>query len=125
MKARILNVLLVLSSLLGFLEWGKGSQLFLLQAEGEIIAKLFTDPWSVIHPLILLPLLAQILLLITIFQKRVSKTLTYIGIGGLSILLLLMFIIGLLSVNIKIILSVIPFLALAVYTINLHRKIRS
>jgi hypothetical protein len=125
MKARILNVLLVLSSLLGFLEWGEGSQLFLLQAEGEIIAKLFTDPWSVIHPLILLPLLAQILLLITIFQKRVSKIVTYIGIGGLSILLLLMFIIGLLSVNVKIILSVIPFLALAVYTINLHRKIRS
>ncbi|GAB2813649.1 hypothetical protein [Ferruginibacter profundus] len=124
MKSKILNLLLILTSLLGFLQWGKGNKLFLLQAEAEIITKLFTHPLTVLHPLTILPLLAQILLLVTIFQKKVSTTLTYFGIGGLSMLLLLMFVIGVMSVNLEIIWSTLPFLAVAVYTIGYHRQIK-
>jgi hypothetical protein len=57
MKLKILNLLLLLSSLFGYLEWVGSNQSFLAEAEYEILKKLFTDPKSIIHPYILLPLL--------------------------------------------------------------------
>ena len=120
MKPKILNALLVLTSLLGYLEWGKDNKQFLFQAEVEIVSKLFTDPTSVIHPLTLLPLAGQLLLLITLFQKSPNKLLTFIGIGGLSLLRGLMLFIGIISLNLKILCSTLPFLVLGFITIQHH-----
>ena len=117
MKEKVLSVLLILTSLFGYLEWGQGQHLFLLQAEGEILLKLWTDPKSVLHPLILMPLLGQILLAITIFQKKPSRILVYIGMGSLSILLGLMCIIGIISFNLKILCSTLPFQVLTLFTL--------
>ena len=80
MKSKILNLTLILTSLIGYLEWGQDMSMFLFQGELDVISKLFTDPLSVLHPFTLLPLLGQILLLITLFQKNPSKVLTYVGI---------------------------------------------
>ena len=113
MKSRILNALLIITSLLGYLEWSGDSHSFLFQAEVEVFKKLFTDPLSVLHPFTILPLLGQILLLITIFQKVPSKRMTYWGIGCLGLLLGFMFFIGLLSQHFKIMLSTIPFFIIA------------
>ena len=125
MKSKILSGLLIITSLLGFLQWGKNQELFLFQAEAEIITKLFTDTMSVIHPFTLLPLMGQLLLLFTLFQNPPSKKLTYVSIGALGLLLGFMFIIGILSLNYKILLSVIPFWITAIMTIRHHRKIKS
>ena len=122
MKLKILNFLLLLSSLLGYLEWGGGHHLLLIQAEGEILTKLFTNPMSVLHPFILFPMIAQLILLATVFQATPSKHWTFIAIGGLGLLLGFMFIIGWMSLNFKIILSTIPFLVLALLTIREYRK---
>lgn len=122
MKSKILSLLLILTSLLGYLEWGQDNESFLFQAEMEIISKLFTNPQSVIHPFILLPLIGQILLLTTLLQKRPNKVLTYIGLLGIGILLAFMFVIGLLSANYKIALSTIPFLVTAFITVRHHRN---
>jgi len=122
MKGKILTSLLIVSSLFGYLEWGQNNHMLLFQAEAEIITKLFTDPLSALHPFTVLPLLGQVLLLITLFQKRQSKILTYIGIGGIGILLALMFLIGCMELNFKILFSTIPFLVLAFLTIRYHRK---
>ncbi len=122
MKSKILNFLLILTSLIGFLEWGKDGKQFLFQVEAEIISKLFTDPISIIHPLTILPLAGQLILLITLFQKKPNKVLTFISIGGLGILLGLMFAIGLIDLNFKILFSTIPFLVIAFLTIRYHRK---
>ncbi len=122
MKGKILNLLLIITSLIGYLEWGGDNHVFLFQGETEIIIKLFTNPASVIHPFILLPLVGQILLLITLFQKSPSKILTYFSITGLGLLLCFMFVIGLLSMNFKIVLSTIPFMITAVLTIRNFRK---
>ena len=100
MKPKILNALLIVTSLLGYLEWSGDSHTFLFQAEAEILHKLFTNPSSVVHPFILLPLIGQILLL------------------GF------MFIIGLISLNYKIIISTISFLVVAVLTIINLRKLK-
>lgn len=125
MKEKVLSVLLILTSLLGYLEWGQGQHLFLLQAEGEILLKLWSDPKSVLHPLILMPLAGQILLAITIVQKTPSRILVYIGMGSLSMLLGLMCIIGIISINLKILFSTLPFLAMSVYTLIHFRKTSS
>ena len=117
-----MSVLLILTTLFGYLEWGQGQQLFLIQAEGEILVKLWTEPKSVLHPLILMPLMGQILLAVSIFQKTPSRILIYLGTGSLSLLIGLMFFIGMISLNLKILFSTIPFLLLTVYTLIHFRK---
>ncbi|MBL0340067.1 MAG: hypothetical protein IPP71_03605 [Bacteroidetes bacterium] len=122
MKSKILNFILLLTSLIGYLEWGDNRHMFLFQAEGEILSKLVTDPLSVIHPFTLLPLAGQILLFITLFQNKPNKVLTYISIGSLGILLAFMLVVGVMSLNYKIIASTIPFLLVSAITILHHRK---
>jgi len=123
MKAKILNGLLIISSLVGYLEWAGNNHLFLFQAEADIFSKLITEPKSVIHPFILLPIIGQVLLLVTLFQKTPHKLLTYIAIGSLGLLLAFMFIIGIISLNIKIICSTIPFLVISCYSLFYLKKL--
>lgn len=125
MKSKILNLLLIVTSLIGYLEWSGDNQMFLFQGEAQIINKLFTNPNSVIHPFILLPLIGQIILLITLFQQKPSKILTYLSMASLGLLLGFMFVIGLLSLNYKIIFSTIPFITVAFYTIRYLKKINT
>lgn len=117
--------MLIVTSLIGYLEWSGDNQMFLFQGEAEIIHKLFTNPSSLIHPFILLPLTGQIILFVTLFQKKPGKILTYLSMACLGLLLGFMFVIGLLSLNYKIIFSTIPFLTVAVYTIRYLRKINT
>lgn len=124
MKSKILNSLLIITSLLGYLEWSGNSHSFLFQTEGEILFKLFTDPISTLNPFIILPLIGQLILIVTLFQKIPSKTLSYLSIGCLSILLAFMFVIGLMSLNYKIIISTIPFIAVSIIVIRHYRKIK-
>ena len=114
MPAKILNTLLVLSSLIGYLEWSGNNHLFIVEAEREIILKLFKDANSIIHPLIILPIGGQILLLLTLFQKKPNKIMTYISIAMLGCLLYLMLFIGIFSFNYKIIISTLPFLFISI-----------
>jgi hypothetical protein len=114
MHSKILNTLLVLSSLIGYLEWGGNNHLFIVEAEREIILKLFTDTNSVIHPLIIIPIGGQILLVVTLFQKKANKIMTYLSIVMLGCLLYLMLFIGIFSFNYKIIISTLPFLFISI-----------
>ena len=118
----MLNSLVVFTSLFGYLEWGSGNSSFLFQAELEVLRKLFSEPLAVIHPFTLLPLLGQILLLVTLFQKSPGKWLTYIGLACLGLLLLLITFIGAISLNYKIFLSTVPFIVTAIFAIREARK---
>ena len=122
MNLRILNLCLILTSLIGYLEWGVDNHMFLFEVEFEILAKLFTDPLSILHPFVVLPLLGQLLLLITLFQKEPRKLITFIGMGCIGLLLGLMFIIGIIDLEIKILLSTIPFIVTAVLVVLSFRK---
>lgn len=122
MKTKILSLCLILFSLIGYLEWGGDKHQFLFQLEGEVISQAFSNIGSLLHPFVLLPLIGQILLLVSIFQKKPNKLLIYLAIGGLSILFLLMLFIGIIGPNYKIILSTCPFLVTAIYTIITLRK---
>ncbi|MBP6624006.1 MAG: hypothetical protein KA198_02475 [Chitinophagaceae bacterium] len=127
MQLKLLNFVLIVSSLIGYLAWGGNQHMYLFQAEAEIISKLFTDPLSVLHPFTIFPMLGQLLLLVTLFQKKPSKVLTIISLIGLGILLALMCFIGIISSNLKIIISTLPFLVTAtitmIYLIRTRKKI--
>jgi hypothetical protein len=125
MKLKLLNTALILSSLIAYLEWGTSQASFLAQVELELISKLFTNPLSVLHPFTVLPLLGQILLLITLFQNKVSSKITYIGIACLGILLLFIGFVGCIGLNYKIILSVLPFISISIFTIHSHKRHKS
>ncbi len=114
MKFKILNCCLIITSLFGYLEWGKDQHMFLFQMEFDVFKKLFTDPVSVIHPLIILPLVGQILLLLTLFQIQPSKLLTLIGLCCLSLLLFFILFIGFLKMDYKMIFCALPFFIIAV-----------
>lgn len=122
MKSKILNTLLIISSFLGFLEWGQNKKMFLIQIEAEIFSKIFKDPGSLIHPFILLPLLGQILLLLTLIQKNPGRIMTYLGIGGIGIIMVLVFLIGCLNINFLMLFSTMPFFVISFYAISHHMK---
>lgn len=124
-NAKILNLVLILTSFVGYLEWGGGNHLFLLQAETEVLSKLVADPGSVIHPLTLLPLAGQALLAVTLFQASPSRVLTFLGIAGIGLLMGVMLLAGLLGPNLKVILSTVPFLGTSVLTLKHHLARRS
>ncbi len=118
MKKKIFNFLLIITSLIGYLEWGKNNHTFLFQSEVELLSKIFTNPYAAIHPFTILPLFGQLLLVITLFQRKPNKNLTYLSIGCLGILLGFMFLIGLISLKIKISISTIPFIVVSILTIR-------
>jgi hypothetical protein len=122
MKSKVLNFLLLVTSLLGYLNWSGNNHIFLFKAEVEVISKLFKDPVSVIHPITLIPLIGQLILFITLFQNKPNKVLTLLGISGIGILLYLLFIIGLISSNFLISISSVPFVVLSIYTIRFHHN---
>lgn len=106
---------------MGYLEWGQDQSIFLFQAEADLIWKGLTNPGAVIHPFTMLPLLGQLALVATLFQKTPGKKLTSAGIVGIGLLLAFMCLIGLMSFNLKIFASTIPFLVMAVLTARHHR----
>jgi len=123
MIVRILLFLLLLSSLFVFLEWGKGNQMYLYQIEGEILNKLFSNPKSVLHPFIILPLIGQFLLLFALLSNTNYKKIIISGIVCIGILVFFILVVGILSNNIKISLSTLPFLVLSILIfLNLRKN---
>jgi hypothetical protein len=122
MARKILNTCLLCSSLVGYLEWGTDQGGFLFLLEWEVFAKGFQHPMEVLHPFTILPLIGQLLLLVTLFQKTPSKLLSLTGLIFLSLLLLLISFIGVLDFNLKIFASTIPFLVSFVLSILLYFK---
>jgi len=122
MKAKVLNIFLILFSLIGYLEWGEDNNQFLYEIEAEVLVKMFRNPASILHPFVLLPFIGQIILIYTLFQKTPSKILTYLGLGGIGILFLLMSFIGIISSNFKILLSTLPFIITGILVVINNRK---
>jgi len=124
MNNKIKVLFLIISSLFVYLSWGKESAAFLFQMEYEIITKLFTKPLAALHPFTVIPMLGQLILLITLIQKTPNIVLLKIGIGCLLFLIGFVFIIGLLSRRIPIIVSTLPFITLAFFTLKTLRTVK-
>ena len=122
MKYKVLIFLLIISSLFGYLSWGTDNHAYLWEVERDIIQKLFSEPESVAHPFILIPLLGQLLLLIALFQNKPNPKLIYTAIGCIGLLFVFILIAGILSTHISIIGSTLPFLAISMYTIKVLKN---
>lgn len=122
MKRKAFNLGLLLTSLIGYLEWGGNNSTFLFQAEAEVLSKLFMEPGSVAHPFTLLPMAGQLILVVTLFLKEPTKVLTFVGIACIGLLLGFMFMIGLMAFNVKVLLSSLPFLVLSYFAVRLYSK---
>ena len=121
-KKRIFILLLILSSLLGYLEWGGGNRAFLHEMERDVILKLISSPKTAIHLLTILPLFGQYLLIAALIRKTNSIKLIYWGVGLISSLLLFIFFIGLISLQWEIFMSALPFIVLSGLFYFLNRK---
>jgi hypothetical protein len=118
MKNRLLIVLLLITSLFVYLEWGGDNSSFLFKLEFDVLGKLISNPVSVLHPFVILPLLGQMLLLIALFFNSPGKWLLFAGIVFLSLLPAVILLVGLLSVNIKILLSLLPYLVVLILVVG-------
>lgn len=118
---RLLNGLLLLSSLCCYLEWAQQSA-FLFEVEYGLFFKANASAETMVHPFIALPLLGQFLLLWALIKNPQKLTLTFIGMALLSVLVLIIFIVGALSQNLKILGSTLPFITSSVFTFVYWRK---
>jgi hypothetical protein len=119
---KLLNVLLVLASLIGYMEWGGGNNAFLFQVEYQLLFESGKESNAFTHPFVVVPLLGQVLLLTTLFQGTPSRRLTYIGLACLSLLLLFLFFIAVLGFNMRMLASTLPFLIIGILILRAYRR---
>ncbi len=122
MMNRIINLGLLIAFQFCYLEWPNHA-MFVCQAEMEIFSKTASLFDNLTHPIILLGLITQIVLLTAVFYEKLNKKLNNIAVLLLSILVLFFFLIGILGWNYKIMASTIPFLILAgIYFTKFRKK---
>jgi hypothetical protein len=81
--------------------------------EHELLFSGKVNAASFVHPAILLPLSGQILLLVSLLQKSPGRWLTLTGIALTSLLVLIILLAGLLAKDLKMIVSCLPFVIVA------------
>lgn len=117
---RVINLLILLTSMLGYLEWGNGQSAFLGEVEWLLLSGHASSVSDFGHPFIYLPLLGQLLVLIAVFQKIPGRRLATVGLALIAVLLLLVSVVGLISLNPRIFGSTLPFFAVSIW--HLRRK---
>jgi hypothetical protein len=95
------------------LEWGGNQSAFLYIIQYNLIFKNNEVATTFLHPAIFIPMLGQLLFILALFFKKYFHKLTITGIVLVGLLVLLVLGAGVLSKNIKIVISTLPFLLLA------------
>lgn len=113
---------LFLSSFIGYLEWGKQSE-FIAEIEYDLLLKLGDSPEAFLHPFILLPLLGQLILMVSLWMSKPKFWLVVLASTGIALLFLMLLFIGLLDWNPKITLFTLPFLAFYVFLITRRKSL--
>lgn len=119
---KIINSCLFLSSFIGYLEWGKGQHSFIFQVERDLLLKSSNSSDAFLHPFVLIPLSGQLIILYTIFQQKPNRILSLIGLACMSVIMLLLFFIGVTSQNMRILGSTIPFIMSGIFVLRYNWK---
>jgi len=119
--SRLINLALLLSFLVCYLEWGGNQSAFLFEIEYSLLTG-SKDYHTFIHPLIFLPFIGQLILLHSLFRKEGGKRVTLIGWMLLSLLVVLILVVGLLTLDPKIIVSTLPFVLVSIWFFLERRK---
>lgn len=120
---RFLNLFLFLSFQICYLEWPPHNSMFVFQVQFDIFSKTDHLLTNLVHPIILLGLVAQLLLLFGFFIANFKKKLNAIGILLLGLLVVLFLLISVLSKNITMFLATLPYLILSVYYFLNNKKL--
>ena len=121
-RQKLINAGLLVSLLFCYLEWGTDQAYFLFQMEYEFFSTINEKLDSVSHPLILLPFIGQLLLLFTLFQKQPSRWLSLAGLICTALLVIMIALAGIFSMNIKMILLVLPYFIFCTFFFFNFRK---
>ncbi len=119
---QLINLALIIAFLFCYLEWPPHNSMFIFQGEYVIFSS--TKSWvsNFTHPLILLGLIAQLILIYAVINPKINAKLNHLGVIILTPIVLLFFVVGILSVNYKIMASTLPFLVLVVFYIRAFRR---
>jgi hypothetical protein len=109
---KFLPFLIFLSFLVCYLEWAGGHSGFIFQMEYQFFSGEISKG-SLTHPLILFPLAGQIILLVAFFYPK--RKLMLAAILMLSLLVVMILLAGILAMNVKQIISTLPFIGFSIY----------
>jgi hypothetical protein len=122
MQRRLL-LLLLLSFLFCYFEWGERSA-FLFQIEWVVMRSPDQVASNFSHPAVLVTLLGQVLMLVCLFLRRPPRALVLTAIALMGLLVLLILLAGVLGQRPLMALSCLPFVGLAlVYTLRRANRI--
>lgn len=121
-KPRFYSFGLLLSCFICYLEWGNKST-FLVKAEIDLFTQM--EGPAFLHPMILVPLLGQLFLLYSGFQKKPNRKLILAGLILQFILVFMVLLAGSLQLNWKIIISTFPYLIISVLFIRNFKKLKT
>lgn len=107
LKTSILAALL--TSLLGYMEWGGGNSAFIYESEYWVFFQKNGNVDTFTHPIVLLPLIGQITLLVSFLRRQPNRRVVLTGLAGIGLLYALIALAGLLSLNWKMLLSTLPY----------------
>ncbi len=106
---KLINLGILVGFLICYLEW-PGHSSFLFQLEFDILAGNISDRSTFTHPLVLIPFAGQLFILYTLFQKIPNRRLVSIGVILMSVLVGLIFIIGVMGMQFGIFSSTLLFI---------------
>ncbi|HRX28335.1 MAG TPA: hypothetical protein P5235_03055 [Saprospiraceae bacterium] len=121
LSTHLIIVLVFLSSLVGYLHWGSGNEALIGKLEMEMFGKFISEPSSLFHPFIILPLLGQLLLLYSLFTKSKNRKVLIISIICIGLLYFMILVVGIMSKSVLQMASTLPFFlssALLVYKVR-------
>jgi hypothetical protein len=121
-KQKLLIFLLLLSVFIVYLQWGKDQSAFVYEMEYQILTGKTETKEVFMHPMVALPFIGQLILLVSLFQKTPNRKLLVAAIVLMGILVALVLLAGVLSKNLRIVGSTLPFITLAILVINTGRK---
>ena len=124
MQTKYFHPLILTGILLAFsfcyLAWGKDQSAFIFQMEYTLITE--KNAQNFVHPVILMGLAGQLLLIYAAIKPTANRWFAFFGIIMLSVLVGLFFLVGCLSLQIPIILSTLPFILLVILYTKLRKR---
>ena len=115
----------IFSPLFCYLAWGGGNSMFVYQVFYTIFFEKTNTLNTLAHPVVALPLIGQILLLWSFFQKEPHKKWIFTGLILIGLLVVLISVGGIMGRNWTIIVSTLPYWTMAAWCFFLLKKDRN
>jgi hypothetical protein len=110
---RLIKIGIFISFLICYVDFGHDGAVFVGEIEYKIIVNLKDSMESFSILFFLISFLGQLIIFISIFKNNDLRKI-FLGTIMLSVIVLLIFILGLFTTNIKIIISTIPFISISI-----------